>query len=261
LNPWGIVGLGFVVGNLVGLTGVGGGVLLTPVLIIFLGVRPSIAIGTDLFYASITKVAGAVKHWHQGSVHLRLAATLATGSVPAALVGVGGAKMVKDRLGQATEPIITSILAWVCVFVAVAMLLRVVTERFGKPEGAARRILTGRRLKWSTVLLGVVTGLLVGLTSIGAGTILMIFLVSLYRIPTSQLIGTDIFHAAILAGVSAVGHYWAGNIDFHLASLLLMGSVPGVIIGSRISIRIPETLLRVSVALVMGFSGARLIIG
>ncbi len=260
MNHWEIVALGFTVGSLIGLTGVGGGVLMTPILILFLGVQPSIAIGTDLFYAALTKLAGAIKHWHQGTVELRIAATLAAGSLPTALCGIFAAKTVKDALGRSVEPIISAVLAWVCILVAVTMLLRILAERAEKTGGGKGIGLSNRRLQFCTLVLGAVTGVLVGLTSIGAGTIVMMVLTTLYRMPTKQLVGTDLVHAAILASVSALGHLWAGDVDLFLAGQLLLGSLPGVILGSRISIRIPDPALRVSIALIMAFSGMRLLV-
>ncbi len=261
MAQWGILGLGFVIGGLVGLTGVGGGVLMTPALILFFGVQPSIAIGTDLFYSAITKIVGAIWHRNEGTVNLRIAAALSAGSVPMALVGTGLAKAIKTVYGPAVEPVITVALAWVLILVALTMVLRLIAERCGWIGDGKGLVLSSRQQLVLTVILGLVAGILVSLTSIGAGSIVMIFLVMLYRMPAKQLVGTDILHAAVLAGVSAVGHFWAGNIDFSLAALLLMGSIPGVIVGSRMSVQIPDTALRISLALILAFSGTRLIMG
>ncbi len=257
--PWEIIGLGFIVGGLIGLTGVGGGVLTTPLLILFFGVQPSVAVGTDLFYAAATKLTGAVKHWRQGTVDIKLAALLGTGSLPAAAAGIVAAKIMKDELGREVEPIITRALAWVCILVALTLLVRVLAERTGTAGGGRSPDLSSGRMLLSTVTLGAVTGLLVGLTSIGAGSILIVFLTLLYPMPMNRLVGTDLFHAAVLASVCALGHLWAGDVDFTLAGLLLLGSVPGVVLGSRMSIRIPDAALRVSVALILGLSGTRLL--
>ncbi len=260
MNQWAIVGLGFTVGGLIGLTGVGGGVLMTPVLILFFGVQPSTAIGTDLVYAALTKLTGAIKHWRQGTVELKLAAVLSAGSLPTSLCGIFVAASVKKTLGRAVEPVITAALAWVCILVAVMMVFHILADRGALLGGGKGLGLSGRGLQISTFILGVVTGVLVGLTSIGAGTIVMIFLTMLYRMPARQLVGTDLVHAAVLASVSALGHLWAGNVDLSLAGTLLLGSIPGVILGSRMSVRIPEAVLRVSIALIMAFSGMRLLV-
>ena len=257
MNQFAIVGSGFLVGCLIGLTGVGGGVLTTPILILACGVHPSIAVGTDLLYAALTKLVGAIRHWRQGTVNAGLAFRLASASVPAALTGIWAAKAYKDAKGPAVEPTINLVLAWVFILVATTMVLRMVAKRVWWKAKVVT--LPGRQLKYLTIVLGAGTGLLVGLTSIGAGSVVMMFLVILYRMPTSRLVGTDLFHAAILAGVSALGHFWAGNVDVSLACLLLAGSVPGVVLGSRMSIRIPEAALTLSVALTLVLSGTRLI--
>ncbi len=260
VGPSEIIGLGFIVGGLIGLTGVGGGVLTTPLLILLFGVQPSVAIGTDLFYAAATKLTGAIKHWRQGTVDLKLAVLLGAGSLPAAVTGIVAAKIIKDEMGREIEPIITRVLAWVCILVALTLVLRVLAERTRTTGGSKSPDPANRRMRLSILILGAVTGVLVGLTSIGAGSILMVFLTMLYQMPMKRLVGTDLFHAAILAGVCALGHVWAGDVDFTLAGLLLMGSVPGVILGSRMSIRIPDVALRVSVALILGLSGTRLLV-
>jgi len=261
VGQWEIVGLGFLVGGLIGLTGVGGGVLMTPMLIIVFRVPPSIAVGTDLFCASLTKIAGAARHWRLENVDVHLAAALSAGSLPGSLCGIAAAKKVKDVMGAAVEPLISSVLAWVCIVVASIMMLRLVAGAWWpkgiRDEGDGA---PSRRSRTWTVVLGAVTGLLVGLTSIGAGSIVMLFLATMYTMPARRLVGTDIFHAAILASVSALGHLWAGDVDFSLAALLLVGSVPGVLLGSRASIRIPDPALRASVALVLVFSGAKLLL-
>ncbi len=253
--------MGFLVGGLIGMTGVGGGVLTTPLLIIVFGVQPSIAIGTDLFYAAVTKIIGAIKHRQQNTVNLRIALTLAAGSIPSALLGVGLARILKEMWGPAVEPMITVVLAWVCILMAVIMVVRLILERRWGGLSTGRSLLSPRQQQVLTFALGIVTGLLVSTTSIGAGSIVMIFLVMLYGMPAKQLVGTDVFHAAILASVSALGHLWAGNVDPTLAALLLVGSIPGVIFGSRMSLQLPDTGLRISLALILAFSGTRLIMG
>ncbi len=245
---------------MIGLTGVGGGVLMTPILILFFGIQPSIAVGTDLFYAALTKVAGAMRHWRQGNVDFRLVALLSAGSLPAALVGITTAKFVKDRLGPRVEPIITAFLAWVCIVVAVIMLLRVIADRTAMTGQESAPMQSRKRFQCWILFLGTVTGASVALTSIGAGSVVMIFLMMMCRMPASRLVGTDLFHAAILASVASLGHLWAGNVDFSLAAYLLLGSLPGVILGSRLTLRLPELVLKVSVALILAVSGTGLIV-
>jgi uncharacterized membrane protein YfcA len=233
---------------------------MTPLLIVLFGLPPSIAIGTDLVNAAFMKVAGALQHWRQGTVELRIVGGLALGSVPAAVLGVGLVKVVKDVMGAEGEALLTTILAWTLMLVATIMIVRLVLSR-RRSEMVRRELrITERKRLVLTVLLGLVTGIFVSLTSVGAGSIVMVFLVALYIAPAKCLVGTDIFHAAALASVAATGHLWAGNVNLPFASALLLGSIPGVIVGSRLSVRMPDELLRVVMALTLMFSGARLII-
>jgi uncharacterized protein len=256
---WSLLLAGFGVGVLVGLTGVGGGALMTPLLIVVLRLPPSIAIGTDLVNAALMKIAGAVQHYRQGTVEPGIVGGLAMGSVPAAILGVGLVKALKDALGSAGETVLTTNLAWTLILVAVMIIARVLLARRMTAVSRGPR-LSPRQQAVFTALLGFVAGILVSLTSIGAGSIVMAFLATLYSISTRCLVGSDILHAAVLASVAAVGHSWAGTVDFAVAGVLLLGSLPGIILGSRLSVRMPEVLLRVALALTLLFSGMRLIV-
>ena len=256
---WNLVLVGFGVGVLVGLTGVGGGALMTPILIVVFRLPPSLAIGTDLVNAALMKIAGAFQHWRQGTVKSQIVKALATGSLPAAILGVGLVKVLKDVMGTAGENVLTLILAWTLIAVASLMIVRVWLSR-RKPSAASQTRTPPRYRGPVTVLLGVVAGILVSLTSVGAGSIVMVVLVTLYSASAKRLVGTDIVHAALLASVAAVGHMWAGNVDFGIAGALLVGSVPGVLLGSRLSMRMPDAVLRVVLALTLIFSGMRLIV-
>jgi uncharacterized membrane protein YfcA len=250
--------IGLLIGTLVGLTGVGGGVLMTPILIIVMGIPPSVAIGTDLFYAAITKIVGAAQHWNLKTVDVGIAASLATGSIPAVLIGTWLVKIIKESGGDAAENILSQILAAALIVVALVMLSRMVIGRLStKPHNETP--ISRSRQKLFTVVLGFASGLLVGLTSIGAGSLIMLFLVMLYALPAKQLVGTDLFHAAILASIAALGHLLVGNVNLQVAGMLLVGSIPGVLIGSRISARVPESVLRFGIAVMLIVSGIRLI--
>lgn len=251
--------VGFGVGVLVGLTGVGGGALMTPILILFFRIPPSIAVGTDILNAAFMKSVGAFQHWRQGTVKLRIVMALALGSIPAAILGVGVVKYMKEMLGSVGEDVLTIFLAWTLILVSSMMILRLVLAR-RKKDGQRQLHPLHRHRMWLTVILGAITGIFVSLTSIGAGSIVMVFLVMLYSASAKRLVGTDIVHAALLAVVSAVGHVWAGNVDFGLASMLLLGSVPGVLLGSRLTVRMPDLALRVVLALTLMFSGMRLMV-
>jgi uncharacterized protein len=250
--------IGLLIGTLVGLTGVGGGVLMTPILIIVIGIPPSTAIGTDLFYAAITKIVGAAQHWNLKTVDLGIAVALATGSIPAVLIGTYLVKVIKESGGAAAESTLSQILAAALILVALVMLGRMFLGRLS--TGEPNRIPMPRsRQRILTTLLGFVSGLLVGLTSIGAGSLIMLFLVVLYASPAKQLVGTDLFHAAILASIAALGHLLVGNVSLPVAGMLLTGSIPGVLIGSRISARVPDSVLRFGIAVMLIISGVRLV--
>ncbi len=261
---WSMLGslllVGFGVGALVGMTGVGGGALMTPLLIVVFRLPPSIAIGTDLVNAAVMKAVGAFQHYRQGTVEPAIVGRLAMGSLPAAILGVGLVKVLKDMMGNQGEAVLTVILAWTLILVAVMMIVRVllahplkqVFKRRPRPSASQQPVLT--------VLLGMAAGILVSLTSIGAGSIVMVFLVALYSTSARRLVGADIMHAAMLASVAAVGHLWAGNVDLSVAGVLLIGSLPGVVLGSRLSVKMPDMFLRVALALTLLFSGMRLIV-
>jgi uncharacterized protein len=251
--------IGLLIGTLVGLTGVGGGVLMTPILIIVMGIPPSTAIGTDLFYAAITKIVGAAQHWNLKTVDLGIAASLATGSIPAVLIGTYLVKIIKESGGDAAENILSQILAAALILVALVMLGRLFLARRAAPGLDGASSMSKSRQRIFTVLLGFVSGLLVGLTSIGAGSLIMLFLVILYAMPAKHLVGTDLFHAAVLASIAAIGHLLVGNVNLPVAGMLLTGSIPGVLIGSRISARVPDSVLRFGIAVMLIISGIRLI--
>ncbi len=230
---------------------------MTPILIVVFGLPPSTAIGTDLVNAAITKAVGAAQHFRQGTVDLEIVTSLAMGSLPAAILGVGLVQMIKTRLGNNGEDVLTTILAWTLIVVALTMTFRLL---FRQKLDRVRRPQSRIQLRVMTAILGFIAGILVSLTSVGAGSIVMVLLVLMYSVSASRLVGTDIVHAAALASISALGHIWAGDVDWAIAIMLLMGSVPGVLLGSRISVRIPQELLRIAMALTLMFSGMRLIV-
>lgn len=252
--------VGFGTGVLVGLTGVGGGAIMTPLLVVVFRLPPSLAIGTDLVNAALMKMAGAYQHWRQGTVEFRIVKTLALGSLPAALLGVGLVNLMKQVLGAEGETVLTVILAWTLILVAVVMIVRMLLARQIHFTGSRTKHLTQRQQDILTVLMGLVVGILVSLTSVGAGSVVMIFLLAVYPLSAKCLVGSDIVHAALLATVAAAGHLWAGNVDMRIASILLLGSLPGVLLGSRLSVRMPEIILRSVLAILLIFSGMRLIL-
>lgn len=254
-----IVSGGFIVGLLVGMTGVGAGSLMTPFLISQIGVAPTLAVGTDLLFASITKASASLPHHSFGNVNWRLVAWLAAGSVPGSLATLAVLKVfnldpsvmayvIKHALIAA---LFLSSLA-IIIYPAIARAHRASTAT--GDDGADIPI-----RKPATVLLGLVLGSIVTLTSVGAGAIGVVILTLLYpMMRTRRLIGTDVVHAVPLTLVSGLGHLSMGNVNFSLLAILLAGSVPGIVIGSRLTGLLPDWLLRVALAAILCFAAYQL---
>lgn len=248
---------GFVVGALVGVTGVGGGALMTPMLVLLFGVHPATAIGTDLLYASATKGVGTLVHGFFGSVEWSIVRRLASGSVPSAALTM----LLLHYLGAADGRISTLLTH----ILGLVLILSAVTLAFRKQIVALAQTRLGhtspRQVRDRTVLAGAVLGFLVTVSSVGAGAIGVTILLLLYpRLPIARIVGSDIAHAVPLTLLAGSGHWLMGSVDFVLLASLLCGSIPGVIIGSRISTRISESLLRSVLAGVLTVVGGRLII-
>jgi hypothetical protein len=244
--------IGLAVGALVGFTGTGGGSLMTPILVLVMGMPPSVAVGTDLVYAAITKSAGAFVHLKQKTVDLGAVKWLASGSIPSALITTIGLGYLLRTHTSVTQSVITHVLAGVLILVAAAILFKPLLR------GRFATISFGRQ-HTLTVLVGVLVGFLVALTSIGGGSVTMIALVLLFpALKTSELVGTDIAHAALLSFVAASARLMVATPDLHVAALLLIGSVPGVVISSRLTVRVPDTFLRFGLAGTLIFVGERL---
>lgn len=256
---WHIAVAGLLIGILIGLTGMGGGALMTPILILFLNVKPVFAVGTDLVYAAITKVFGGFFHWRQNTVDMKLVGTMAIGSVPAALSGVLLIEYLKTIIGiEALNEMIKHWLGIALVLVALTLLLRPLISRKASQERRCVGVKT--RPAIYTVLLGASVGLLVGLTSVGSGTLIAVALLLFYPyLSMSRVVGTDVFHGAILVGVAGLAHFGAGNVEIPLVVNLLIGSVPGVIIGSKLSVKVPESFLRPALVTILALSGWKLI--
>jgi uncharacterized protein len=245
---------GLLIGFLVGLTGMGGGALMTPVLVFVFGFEPTMAIGTDITYAAVTKIAGSYKHWRQGSVDIPLALWLALGSIPASLLGVFTIAYVKTHYGvELINGILYKAIGSALMVVALLLIVKVVMH----VDAAHRRenIRMSRRMKLGTVALGLCTGFVIGFTSVGSGTLLAVFLILLYPLTTDRIVGTDIFHAMILLVVTAAAQMGVGNVDLWMVASLLMGSIPGVLLGSQLTVRAPTRVLRTCLAAVLFLSG------
>jgi uncharacterized protein len=244
---------GFVVGLLVGLTGMGGGVLMTPLLMLGLGMPATAAVGTDLAYSLVTKLAGSWQHWRQRTVDMELVRTLAIGSVPASIVAVSLIAWLEHRHVEGLETALARSIGGALVVAAALLGWRAVSGRTPQPRAEGHR-------RAAIIAVGALGGLLVGLTSVGSGSVIMALLVFFVPIEPRRLVGSDVVHAAILVGVAAAGHALLGNVDVMLAAQLLVGSVPGVIIGSRLTLRTPRPLLQAALALLLILSGLRLLL-
>ena len=248
-----LVLMSFGVGILIGLTSMGGAALMAPFLILVIGVRPVTAVGTDLVYGAITKIIGAWVHMKQGTVDMPVVRKLATGSIPGGLLGAL-LVILLPRYTHDAEYFVKKAIGTLLVIVAVILLARILT-----PVAPATPPV--KRLKFlyehGTVIWGAVVGFCVGLTSVGSGSLLAPFLMMLYPSKASKVVGTDVFHAAILVSVTAVFHATSGGVEWPLIPALLTGSIPGVLLGSRIASRIPARPLRTGLAallLVTGYS-------
>jgi uncharacterized membrane protein YfcA len=242
---------GLLVGFLVGLTGVGGGSLMTPFLIAVVGVSAPTAVGTDMIFATLTKFTGSLQHYRQQSVNLEVATFLGLGSIPAGLLGVATLEWIEGSFdAQTVKAIMITIIALTLVLVGASLIFRVW-------DGKSR--MSRRRRKY-TIIFGAMGGYLVGLTSIGSGSIMAVILLLLYPIAPAVIVGTDIAHATVLSLVVGLAHMTQGNVDFTLAGSLLLGGVPGVLIGSRIAPWLPGKPLKMILAAMLIFVGARLLV-
>ncbi len=248
-----IIFFGFGVGFLVGLTGMGGGSLMTPLLILVFGIKPTTAIGTDIFYAAVTKTAGGWRHLKLKTVNMPLALWLAAGSVPSAIAGVWVLDLLERRLGDDLDSTVFAILAGCLLVVGAITLLRSLFLADKIEERDDFEIHT--RHKIAAVGIGATTGFVIGLSSAGSGTVIAIMLITVFRLTPHRVVGTDVFHAAILLWAAGIAHIFSGNVDFGLAANILVGSVPGVILGSNLSVSWPQGLLRTALGVVLIAAG------
>src|SRR3954471_13108583 len=224
------------------MTGIGGGSLMTPMLILVFGVTPTTAIGTDLAYAAVTKTVGGYKHWKQRTVDLDLSTWMAIGSVPAAVFGVYMLTLLENWLGDDFEDGVIVLLAAALLLTGAATLVRALLKRMQERERDT--IEMERRHKVAAVALGVSVGFVLGVPSAGSGALIAVGLILLFRLSPQRVVGTDVFHAAILLWAAALAHVVAGNVDFVLAGTILIGSIPGVWIGSGLTVRLPVGVMR-----------------
>lgn len=249
---------GFVVGLIVGVTGVGGGSLMTPLLVLFFGVSPATAVGTDLLYASITKSLGGWVHGRNGTVQWKIVGLLALGSLPAASLTITLFKLL-DLEEKSLAGLMTGVLSVALLLTAVALLFKDRIQQLARRKDGTVYELHHRYLTVATIATGAVVGVLVTISSIGAGVLGTVALLFLYpRLSTVKVVGTDIAHAVPLTAVAGLGHMTLGTVDLVLLGSLLLGSLPGIYIGSHLSARVPEKVLRPLLATMLLLIGIRL---
>jgi uncharacterized membrane protein YfcA len=247
---------GFFVGLLVGQTGMGGGSLMTPLLVLFFGVHPATAVGTDLLYACATKTVGTLVHGLNRTVDWRIVSRLASGSVPATLITLLALSQF-DISGAAAGRIISLVLGTMLMLTALSLIFR---RRFLDLLGPVLEKVTPARAARLTVVTGALLGVLVTVSSVGAGAFGVTALLLLYpRIPMAVIVGSDIAHAVPLTFVAGLGHWWLGSVDWPLLTSLLSGSIPGIVLGSYLSAHIPDAVLRPILAVTLIVVGGRLL--
>jgi uncharacterized protein len=249
-----IIVFGLGIGVLVGMTGMGGGSLMTPLLILIFGIQPTTAIGTDIFYSAVTKTVGGWRHFRMKTVNLELVKWLALGSMPAAIAGVALVSVLQKHIGEdRLDSLVYAVLGGTLLMVGVVTLARALILRNLVDE--RDRFEVERRHKIAAVVIGGTTGFVIGITSAGSGTVIAILLIAVYRLSPKKVVGTDVFHAAVLLWAAGLAHWVGGNVDFTLAGNILLGSVPGVIVGAALSDRAPQSFIRTALGIVLIGSG------
>jgi uncharacterized membrane protein YfcA len=249
---------GFLVGLIVGITGVGGGSLMTPLLVLVFGISPATAVGTDLLYASLTKSLGGWVHGRRGSVDWKVAGLLGLGSLPAAVITIALLKYL--ALDEKTlSGIVTGALSVALLLTAAALLLKNQIKKIARRKDGTVYELHHRYLPAATITTGVAVGVLVTISSVGAGVLGTVALLFLYpRMSAVKVVGTDIVHAVPLTAIAGMGHMALGTVDMVLLGSLLLGSLPGIYIGSHLSAKVPEKVLRPLLATMLLIIGAKM---
>ncbi len=247
---------GFAVGAIVGLTGVGGGSLMTPLLVLLFGIHPATAVGTDLLYAAITKSGGTIVHGRKGHIDWQIVGRLAAGSIPASAITILILSQLPKRSAEVTHLISVS-LGIALLLTACAIIFRKRILEFALQHDDS---FVQRHLGAVTVAVGAVLGVLVSISSVGAGALGVAALFFLYpHLPAVRIVGSDVVHAVPLTLVAGIGHWWLGSVDWSLLGALLLGSLPGIWVGSHISAKVPDRILRPILASMLVLIGAKLI--
>src|SRR5947208_4232590 len=251
-----IILFGFGVGILVGTTGIGGGSLMTPILILIFGFKPVTAVGTDLAYGAVTKTVGGWRHLRNRTVDMKLSGWIAVGSVPAAVAGVVVLHILEDAWGKSFDDGLLIAVAAALLLTGTVMLARLLFNN-ETHELHTARLTTGHKV--AAVALGASVGFVLGVTSAGSGSLIAVGLIMIFRLTPRRVVGTDVFHAAVLLWAAAIAHVVAGNVDFALAGNILLGSIPGVWVGSGLTMRLPVGVMRATLAIVLVGAGLALI--
>lgn len=247
---------GLLIGSLVGLTGMGGGSLMTPLLVLAFGYSPAVAVGTDLLHGAIFKTVGAIRQRTLRTVQARLSGWMLLGSAPASLVGVAVASWLRHRYGASADSLGGRVVGGALLVGGLGMLAKSFLRFREAPDAP---FVLGRRDRVVAVAIGLFGGFIVGLTSVGSGVFFGLTMLLAFPLRSAKVVGTDIFHGAALLWVAGAGHLIAGNVDLHTVAWLLAGSIPGVLIGSHFTLRMPERALRLLLGFVLLLSGGRLL--
>jgi hypothetical protein len=253
---WQFTLTGLALGLIVGLTGVGGGSLMTPILIIVFGFKPSYAVGTDIFHGAIFKSFGAIRHRRLSTVHGHLALWLFLGSGPLAIAGVVVSYVLRNSISNA-QTILGYAIGVALIGGGAGFLAKSFVKRGVQPSD--QPFIMSRRDKLIAFGTGAVFGFIVGLTSVGSGTYFGLMMVLVYPLTMPRIVGTDIFHAAALLWVAGIGHLVIGDVDLHATAWLLLGSVPGILISSRYTVKVPDLTIRAALGGILIISGLKLL--
>jgi uncharacterized protein len=254
---WELSVTGLLIGLLVGMTGMGGGSLMTPILILVFGFKPTLAVGTDILHGAVFKTFGAVRHRRLGTVHARMTFWMFLASAPMSLAGVQTAEWLQGRYGNGVESTSAKVIGAALVLGGLGFFAKTFVRRGVQPDNSP--FVLANRDRVISVALGGVGGFIVGLTSVGSGTFFALVMLLVFPLTAAKIVGTDIFHAAALLWVAGLAHLIHGNVDLGAMAWLLLGSIPGILLGSQMTVKLPERSLRVALATVLLASGVRLL--
>ena len=254
---WELSVAGLLIGLLVGTTGMGGGSLLTPLLILLFGFKPTLAVGTDVLHGAVFKTFGAIRHRRLGTVHARLTVWMFVASAPFSLAGVEVAEWIGRRYNGSTDAVFARVVGAALVLGGIGFFAKTFIQR--GVEATDAPFLLSRRDRAIALVLGAGGGFIVGLTSVGSGTFFALVMLLVYPLTAAKIVGTDIFHASGLLWVAGVSHLLHGNVDLGAMGWLLRGSIPGVLLGTQVSARVADRALRIALATTLLASGIKLL--